>query len=74
MLALLEESYFKGYFTTKAIFTPSLFKASTLLLILIYYLALLSPSALEKGFTDFLQIFPKILASPSLHFHLHAPQ
>jgi hypothetical protein len=41
---------------------------------LVYYLALLGPYALEKGFTDFLQIFPKILTSPSLHLYFHAPQ
>jgi hypothetical protein len=41
---------------------------------LVCYLALFSPFALEKVFTDILQIFPKFLASPSLHFHLQAPQ
>jgi hypothetical protein len=43
MLALFKESYFKGYFTTKTIFTPSLFKASSLLLILSAILLFVAP-------------------------------
>jgi hypothetical protein len=42
---------------------------------LVYYLALLDPYALEKGFTNFFQTFQiKILASPSLRLHFQAPQ
>jgi hypothetical protein len=32
MLAYLEVSYFKSYFATKTIFTPSIFKTSSLFL------------------------------------------
>jgi hypothetical protein len=41
-LAYLEESYFEGYFTTKTNFTPSLFKSSSLLLILFSILLFLA--------------------------------
>jgi hypothetical protein len=33
----------------------------------------ISTPALENGFTNFLQIFPKKNSPPSLHHHLQAP-
>jgi hypothetical protein len=56
MLVLLEESYFERLFSTKTIFSPSLFKISSLLLILSTILLFLAPYSLEKCFNNFLQI------------------
>jgi hypothetical protein len=44
----LEESYFEGYFTTKTNFTPSLFKTSSLLLIMFTILLFLVPMLWKK--------------------------
>jgi hypothetical protein len=57
-LALLEELHFEGYFTTKTIFTPSLFKPFVCILSFLLSFFISAP-ALENGFTNLLQIFQK---------------
>jgi hypothetical protein len=73
MLAELEESYVRGYFQ------PKLFLLHPSSKPLVCYLSSLlsssfSPFALERGFTDFHQIFPKkIFGISKSTFFLQAP-
>jgi hypothetical protein len=60
----LEESYFEGYFTTKTNFTPSLFKTSSLLLIMFTILLFLAPMLWKK-------VLPTFSKSSQNFWHLH---
>jgi hypothetical protein len=58
ILALLEESYVKGYFQTKTIFTLSLFKISSLFLTLVAILLFSAPSFWSCNHSYVFSIFP----------------